>query len=70
MDSMVERGGMVSNSMVGNSMVGLGMVNNSMAMVRISMVDSMRHGDGVSVLVEDGLGEVGVLQGVGVQFVE
>merc|ERR1719278_2181534 len=57
---MVEGSGMVSNSMVRS-----GVVNNPVVRVSVS-----HHWDGVAVLVEDGLGQVRVEQGVGVEAVE
>ena len=70
---MVDRGGMVTNSvvdgssMVSNSMVGCSMVNNCMVGVRMS---HNRRWDNVSVLVQDGFGQVGIEQGVSVEAVE
>merc|ERR1719431_923717 len=53
---------MVSNTMVGSSM--------DHSMVRVGVVDSMRYRDGVAVFIKNGLGGVGVEEGVGVQGVE
>ena len=70
---MVDRGSMVSNSvvdgssMVSNSMVGCSMVDNCVVGVRMS---HNRRWDNVSVLVEDGFGQVGVEQGVCVEAVQ
>ena len=71
-NSMVDRGSVVSNGMVdrsdgmvSNSMVRSGVVNNPMVRVSVS-----HHWDGVAVLVQDGLGQVRVEQGVGVEAVE
>ena len=58
---------MVSNAMVSNSMVGRSMVDNSMVGVRVS---HDRRWDNVSVLVQDGFGQVGIEQGVSVEAVE
>ena len=59
--------GMVSNSMVSNGMVGCSMVDNRMVGVRVG---HNRRWDNVSVLVEDGFGQVGVEQGVCVEAVQ
>merc|ERR1719291_716064 len=70
---MMDRGSMVSNSvvdgssMVSNSMVGCSMVDNCVVGVRMS---HDRRWDNVSVLVEDGFGQVGIEQGVSVEAVE
>ena len=72
-NGMVDRGSMVSNSvvdggsMMSNSMVGCSMVDNRMVGVRVS---HNRRWDNVSVLVEDGFGQVGVEQGVCVEAVQ
>merc|ERR1719411_1974831 len=82
--SVVEGSCMVGNCMVGNwgSVVSHGMVDRSDGMVSNSMVRSgvvnnpvvrvsvSHHWDGVAVLVQDGLGQVRVEQGVGVEAVE
>ena len=71
--SMVDRGSMVSNSvvdgssMMSNAMVGYSMVDNCMVGVRVS---HDRRWDNVSVLVQDGFGQVGIEQGVCVETVE
>merc|ERR550532_194356 len=67
MSSSMVSNTMVSNSMVGNSMVGCSMVDNGMVGVRMS---HDRRWDNVSVLVEDGFGQVGVEQGVCVEAVQ
>merc|ERR1719507_1450596 len=59
--------GMVSNSMVSNAMVGCSMVDNRMVGV---CVGHNRRWDNISVLVEDGFGQVGVEQGVCVEAVQ
>ena len=59
--------GMVSNSMVSNAMVGCSMVDNRMVGVRVG---HNRRWDNISVLVEDGFGQVGVEQGVCVEAVQ
>merc|ERR1712066_801434 len=71
-NSMVDRGSVVSHgmvdrsdSMVSNSMMRSGVMNNPMVRVSVS-----HHWDGVAVLVQDGLGQVRVEQGVGVEAVE
>merc|ERR550519_3251922 len=70
---MVDRGSVVSNSvvdgssMVSNSMVGCSMVDNCVVGVRMS---HNRRWDNVSVLVQDGFGQVGIEQGVSVEAVE
>ena len=71
-NSMVDRGSVVSHGMVdrsdgmvSNSMVRSGVVNNPVVRVSVS-----HHWDGVAVLVQDGLGQVRVEQGVGVEAVE
>ena len=60
-NSMMDR----SDGMVSNSMVRSGVVNNPVVRVSVS-----HHWDGVAVLVQDGLGQVRVEQGVGVEAVE
>ena len=59
---MVDRGGMV-----GNGMVGCSMVDHRMVGVRMG---DHRRWDNVSVLIEDGLGQVWVEQGICVETVE
>ena len=54
-----------SDGMMSNSMVRSGVVNNPVVRVSVS-----HHWDGVAVLVQDGLGQVRVEQGVGVEAVE
>ena len=57
----------VSNGVVSNSVVRCSMVNNRMVRVRVS--HNVRW-DNVSVLVQDGFGQVGIEQGVCVETVE
>merc|ERR1719222_684313 len=65
---MVDRGSMMSNSVVdGGSMVSNSMVSNRMVGVRVG---HNRRWDNVSVLVQDGFGQVGVEQGVCVEAVQ
>merc|ERR1719264_1438019 len=68
-NSVVDGGSMMSNGMVdgSNGMVSSSMVDNRMVGVRVG---HDRRWDNVSVLVQDGFGQVGVEQGVCVEAVQ